>query len=147
MHFKQSLFSLTFVTYGILAQEQLWESDSGNVRMDAGDGTINWGSTPPWVVLKEIKDHCSSVGCHGDDVLEVDTELITRDNGHSDAKVQVSVEGSFQSAGNLGSLENLVDLAAELVHTPDTYSIEERFWHTGPCNGGNIDPCSSESCS
>lgn len=127
-----------------LAQEREWTSnDGGNLRMEAGDSTINWGSTPPWNIIRQIKDHCSSIGCHGNNELEADTEFVHQAS-HFDGTVTVSVEASFQSDGELGSLDNLVDLAAELIAEGESYEVEERFWHTGPCRGSRIDPCSSK---
>lgn len=126
-----------------LAQEEWRSEDGGNIRMEAGDETINWGSTPPWNIIHEIKDHCSSIGCHGNNELEADTEFVHQ-NSHFDGTITVSIEASFMADGEVGSLDNMVDLAAELIAEEDSYEIKEGHWNTGPCRGSRIDPCSSK---
>jgi hypothetical protein len=97
-------------------QNDRWESESGdgNVRITAGSDKVNWGTMRPSEALEEIKNHCASNGCHGNDVLTVKSQ-IPGSARLEDHDINISVEGSFAKEGEKGSLDDLVDIAKELV--------------------------------
>ncbi|KAL2209370.1 hypothetical protein CC79DRAFT_1367556 [Sarocladium strictum] len=108
-----------------IRDDDRWESESGdgNVRITAGSERINWGTMKPSEALEKIKDHCATNGCHGDDVLTV-TSQIPGDARLEDHDINISVEGSFAKEGAQGSLNDLVDIAKELVKA--SFEVEEQ---------------------
>src|SRR5688572_8672935 len=106
-------FAVAALVAGVVhAQNDRWENseEDGNVRIAIEDETFNWGTAPPWDVLDEIKNHCSSVGCHTDDKLTVPTKIISGYN-MMDKELELSIQASFSENDALGSIDDLVELA------------------------------------
>jgi hypothetical protein len=115
MHRALYFIAAAFVYFGG-AQAQRWENPegTGNVRIAAQDETFNWGTTLPSEALNRIKEHCSNVGCHSGDKLYVDTTIISV-NSKFDRQLELSIQGSFSENDEIGSLEDLVEIAKEVV--------------------------------
>lgn len=127
----------------VSAQDDKWEESNGegNIRIACEDETFNWGTTLPSEALDQIKQHCSSVGCHAGDKLYVPTGIV---DGFDmmDRELELSIQGSFSVNDDMGSLEELVEIAKEVVkgnhelkHT--TWNDSGR-WCDAPSNVGCV---------
>lgn len=112
-----------------------WENEDGdgNVLAAVSDDTINWGTTPPWRALEKINEHCSHVGCHTDDTLEVDTTIAIGPNDPKrDATIRMSIRAGFSQNDDFGTRENLVELAKAI--SAQGYDVEEKaYWGERSC--------------
>lgn len=94
----------------LITRKDKWENpDGGNTDVQVGDKKINWGSKPPWDALNEIKDHCLSNGCNGDDKLTVKTKILDGDT-LDEGDITISIEGTFARDDEDGNIDQLTDL-------------------------------------
>jgi hypothetical protein len=139
---QRALLLATAASALVNAQDGWENSDGeGNVRIAVHDETFNWGTTLPSEALDQIKDHCSSVGCHSGDKLYVSTGIV---DGFDlqDRDLELSIQGSFSVNDELGSLEELVEIAKEVVkgnHELKHYTYNDSGrWCDAPSNVGCV---------
>ena len=143
MSVQRALLAATAASAFLGAQAQTWENseEDGNVRIAVHDDTFNWGTTLPSEALDQIKDHCSSVGCHSGDKLYVPTGIVDGWTLH-DRDLELSIQASFSVNDEIGSLEELVEIAKEVVkgnHELRHYTYNDSGrWCDAPSNVGCV---------
>lgn len=127
---KHALLAAAILAVAVHADDEKWENseEEGNVRIAVEDETFNWGTNPPWHVLDEIKNHCSSVGCHTGDKLYVPTEIISGFN-KQDRELELSIQASFSENDKLGSIDDLVEIAKAASAT--NYEVKSQSYDSG----------------
>lgn len=125
----------------LLTRKDKWENpDGGNTDVQVGDKKINWGSKPPWDALNEIKDHCLSNGCNGDDKLTVKTKILDGDT-LDEGEISISIDGTFAEEGEDGNIDQLTDLVKAAVANSN-YDVKTETYAEGySCSVGTPFGC------
>ncbi|KAK2599960.1 hypothetical protein QQS21_005344 [Conoideocrella luteorostrata] len=112
-------FAISAAAAVIYGRANTWQNkDGGNTKADLADHKVNYGTTPPWDALDQIKKHCLSNGCSSDSSFEVDTKVV-KDDQLVGAKIKIAVGGSFNDAGQEGNLDQLVEIVKSVAaHSP-----------------------------
>ncbi|KAF7563256.1 hypothetical protein G7046_g871 [Stylonectria norvegica] len=126
--------------------DDIWTNpDGGNTHVDIGDGKVEYGYAPPWYAFEQIKSSCPSNGCNSENKIEYATGIV-KAGALVSATIILSVEGSFNDAGEQGSRDQLVDIVNAVAgSSPYEYDKDVKYT-TGngcvvagstPCNPGN----------
>ncbi|KAF4985544.1 hypothetical protein FDECE_16487 [Fusarium decemcellulare] len=137
-----SVFTLAI---GATAEDAWSNPDGGNTHVDIGDKKVNYGYAPPWYAFDKIKEECPTTGCNSENKIEYSTGVI-QDGEMKSATITISVEGSFNDAGEQGNRDDLVEIV-KAVAGASPYDFEAGVsYRTGngcvtsgftPCDPGN----------
>lgn len=129
----KALFAFLF--FALVNGFEEWKNpDGGNTYVTIGSKSIKWGTTKPWEALDKLKE-CTDLGCNGDKVLEVDTDLVS-DDGRNPAKIKISAEGSLDPTSPTAKLENMVELIKKVAEKGPKEVKNEAYHAVGTCGGG-----------
>jgi hypothetical protein len=126
---------------------KIYENADGFAEVEYGDGKLNYGARVPSTVLDIIKDECGELSCNPSGGFGFSTRVIT--SGFEDDKsYTVSVEGSFNSAGERGNKEQLLELAKlafqEVYNSGIATLREDVKYVTGGCPASQTNGCASK---
>ncbi|KAG9251429.1 uncharacterized protein F5Z01DRAFT_752839 [Emericellopsis atlantica] len=98
------------------SNEFIWENEDGvgNAQASIGDGLMSFGNIVPSTTLQQIDEHCTLTGCTPGEELSVPAVVVNSNYGN-DVEIKMTVEGSFNAAGDRGSKAQLLDLAKKAM--------------------------------
>ncbi|KAM0418707.1 hypothetical protein ACHAPT_012406 [Fusarium lateritium] len=144
MKLTSCIYAIAFAM-GVAADDAWTNPDGGNTHVDIGDKKVAYGYTPPWYAFDKIKEECPSNGCNSENKIEYSTGVI-QDGEMRSATITISVEGSFNDAGEQGNRDDLVEIV-KAVAGASPYDFEAGVtYRTGngcvvsgfiPCDPGN----------
>ena len=130
---------------GVAADDAWSNPDGGNTHVDIGDTKANYGYAPPWYAFDKIKEECPSNGCNSENKIEYSTGVI-QDGEMVSATIVLSVEGSFNDAGQQGNRDQLVDIVKAVVGaSPYDYHKDVKYATGNGCVTSGFTPCNRES--
>ncbi|KAM0276658.1 hypothetical protein ACHAQH_006519 [Verticillium albo-atrum] len=129
--FIVSLFALAMASTSF-AQDTPWVNPAGgNIEAEIGDTRMDFGTTPPWMVLDAIKEHCSNTGCASGESIDVGTILVEGGFG-GDTRVKMDVSGTFNNVGQPGDKNQLVEIAKAIVASNHGFEAAQPY-QPGAC--------------
>ena len=98
------------------SNEFIWENEDGvgNAQASIGDGLMSFGNIVPSTCLQQIDEHCTLTGCSPGEELSVPAVVVSSNYGNN-VDIKMTVEGSFNAAGDRGSKAQLLDLAKKAM--------------------------------
>ncbi|KAF4967952.1 hypothetical protein FZEAL_10457 [Fusarium zealandicum] len=133
--------SVLALAIGAIAEHAWTNPDGGNTHVDIGDKKVAYGYTLPWYAFDKIKEECPSSGCNSENKIEYNTGVIQEGEMKS-ATITVSVEGSFNDAGEKGNRDDMVDIVKAVAGASDYEFGAGVIYHTGNgCVSSGFTPC------
>lgn len=135
-----SILSLA-LALGVSAEDQWTNPDGGNTHLDFGDTKIAFGYVTPWDAMNHIKDECVSTGCNSENKIEISSGVVS-DGSLVSAKITLSVEGSFNDAGEDGNIDQLIEIVKAAYGASD-YEYQKGVQYTtgNGCKYATGTPC------
>ncbi|RYP80286.1 hypothetical protein DL770_006285 [Monosporascus sp. CRB-9-2] len=93
-----------------------------DVRLEARDTSLSYGTTKVWEAFGKLKKHCTSVGCSDGGTLKVYAKIVTKQRPQ-EMKITISAEGPLGGEGR-GTLENMVGLTKAAVQAEGAHGVK-----------------------
>lgn len=130
--------------------DQYWEdpNGNGNVQAEYGDNLMSFGHLVPSSTLDLILEGCGTLACKPGSTLTEDSVFVSN-NRKSDAKVTLTIEGSFNRDGEAGDAKHLVAMARSVMQQVYEQGKAQReqgvMYITGECPDSRTHGCLSKS--